>query len=218
MGCVFCEIAAGSSPAVVVHRSDRAIALLPKGGLLAPGHCLVAPLAHSTDLFDVGHEDLDATMLLVQRGPTPGTTRSKRLRACRRSSATLPSSRSESALIHFGSARASASKDSGITASVPVFGDAQELVGARQIRAAPSASRDGRGTPTPGTTDCPAATATARSIGAPLGSASLGTVCRRFVSSGPGRQAQASGSRHDGRPRECPATGRGSTPAGSAQG
>ncbi len=67
MGCVFCEIAAGSAPAVVVHRSDRAIAFLPKDGLLAPGHCLVAPLAHSTDLFDVGREDLNATMLLVQR-------------------------------------------------------------------------------------------------------------------------------------------------------
>jgi histidine triad (HIT) family protein len=67
MDCVFCEIVAGRAPAAVVHRSDRAIAFMPNDGLLAPGHCLVAPLAHSTDLFDVGDEALNATMLLVKR-------------------------------------------------------------------------------------------------------------------------------------------------------
>ena len=67
MVCVFCEIVARKAPAVVVHRSDRAIALLPRDGLLAPGHCLVAPLTHSTDLFEVDPEALNATMLLVKR-------------------------------------------------------------------------------------------------------------------------------------------------------
>ena len=67
MACVFCEIVAGRAPAAVVNRSAGAIAFLPKDGLLAPGHCLVAPLEHSTDLFDVGDEALNATMLLVKR-------------------------------------------------------------------------------------------------------------------------------------------------------
>jgi histidine triad (HIT) family protein len=67
MACVFCEIVAGRSHAVVVHRSERAIAFLPNDGLLAPGHCLVAPLEHATDLFDVGDDALNATMFLVKR-------------------------------------------------------------------------------------------------------------------------------------------------------
>jgi histidine triad (HIT) family protein len=67
MECVFCEIVAGREHANVVHRSERAIALLPKDGLLAPGHCLVAPLEHCADLFDVDEATLNATMLLVKR-------------------------------------------------------------------------------------------------------------------------------------------------------
>jgi histidine triad (HIT) family protein len=67
MVCVICEIVAGREAAAVVHRSDGAIAFLPKDGLLAPGHCLVAPLAHFTDLFDVSEEALNATMLLAKR-------------------------------------------------------------------------------------------------------------------------------------------------------
>ncbi len=46
---------------------NPAIAFPPKDGLLAPGHCLVAPLGHSADLCDVGDEALNATMLLVKR-------------------------------------------------------------------------------------------------------------------------------------------------------
>jgi histidine triad (HIT) family protein len=65
--CVFCEIVAERAPAVVVHRSNRAIAFLPKDGILPPGHVLVAPLGHAVDLFDVSEADLEATMLLVKR-------------------------------------------------------------------------------------------------------------------------------------------------------
>jgi histidine triad (HIT) family protein len=64
---VFCEIVAERAPAVVIHRTERAIAFLPNGGALAPGHSLVAPLAHAVDLFDVSNEDLEATTLLVKR-------------------------------------------------------------------------------------------------------------------------------------------------------
>ena len=67
MACVFCEIVAGRAPAVVIHRTTEAIAFLPKGGALTPGHALVAPLAHAADLFDVSQQDLEATMLLVKR-------------------------------------------------------------------------------------------------------------------------------------------------------
>ena len=67
MLCVFCEIGAGTLPAAVVHRSDRAVAFLPKDGGLAPGHCLVAPLTHATDLFDIGDDELNATIFLVKR-------------------------------------------------------------------------------------------------------------------------------------------------------
>ena len=49
------------------RRTERAIAFLPNGGALAPGHSLVAPLAHAADLFDVSNENLEATMLLVKR-------------------------------------------------------------------------------------------------------------------------------------------------------
>jgi histidine triad (HIT) family protein len=67
MPCVFCEIVARDAPAVVIHRTERAIAFLPNSGVLAPGHSLVAPLAHAVDLFDVSDQDLIATMLLVRR-------------------------------------------------------------------------------------------------------------------------------------------------------
>jgi histidine triad (HIT) family protein len=64
---VFCEIVAERAPAVVVRRTELAIAFLPNGGALAPGHSLVMPLAHAADLFDVSNEDLESTMLLVKR-------------------------------------------------------------------------------------------------------------------------------------------------------
>jgi len=67
MSCVFCEIATGRLPAKIIHRSNRAMAFLPKDGFLAPGHSLVAPLGHFTDLFDVDDETLNATMDLVRR-------------------------------------------------------------------------------------------------------------------------------------------------------
>src|ERR1700689_237751 len=67
MSCVFWEIVDERVSSVVVHRTDRAIAFLPNGAVLAPGHCLVAPLAHAVDLFDVSDQDLEATMLLVRR-------------------------------------------------------------------------------------------------------------------------------------------------------
>ena len=67
MPCVFCEIVAERAPAVVIHRTERAIAFLPKSGVLAPGHSVVTPLAHAADLFGVTNEDLKATMLLVKR-------------------------------------------------------------------------------------------------------------------------------------------------------
>ena len=65
--CPFCAIAAGDdSSAQVLFRTERVIAFVP----LHPatrGHLLVAPLAHSRDLADMGASDLHAVADGVQR-------------------------------------------------------------------------------------------------------------------------------------------------------
>lgn len=48
--CVFCRIAAGSAPAVVVHRDARCVAFATIEPL-EPGHLLLAPVGHVRDLF-----------------------------------------------------------------------------------------------------------------------------------------------------------------------
>ncbi|MGO9319610.1 MAG: HIT family protein [Solirubrobacteraceae bacterium] len=64
--CIFCKIAAGDLPALIVDEDERTIAFMD----IAPatrGHALVIPRAHSTDLLGVAGEDLSAVALACQR-------------------------------------------------------------------------------------------------------------------------------------------------------
>jgi len=64
--CIFCKIVAGELPATIVDEDERTIAFMD----IAPatrGHALVIPRAHSSDLLEVGPEDLQATVLAAQR-------------------------------------------------------------------------------------------------------------------------------------------------------
>jgi len=59
--CIFCRIAAGEIPAGVVHEDERTVAFMDINPSVR-GHVLVVPRAHSTDLHDIGPEDLAACM------------------------------------------------------------------------------------------------------------------------------------------------------------
>jgi histidine triad (HIT) family protein len=64
--CIFCKIVAGEIPATRVAEEERAIAFMD----IRPatrGHVLVIPREHSTDLIDIGPEDLSACAALAQR-------------------------------------------------------------------------------------------------------------------------------------------------------
>ena len=57
--CLFCKIAAGDIPATRVYEDERTIAFMD----INPGsrgHLLVIPREHSTDLLEIGPEDLAA--------------------------------------------------------------------------------------------------------------------------------------------------------------
>lgn len=54
--CTFCAIVAGTSPSETIYEDDHAIAfmdLLP----MTPGHCLVVPRRHVTDVFELDDDD-----------------------------------------------------------------------------------------------------------------------------------------------------------------
>jgi histidine triad (HIT) family protein len=57
--CVFCAIVAGRLPAAMVYR-DAEVAVFLDNRPLKPGHCLVVPIAHATDLSDVPPAALSA--------------------------------------------------------------------------------------------------------------------------------------------------------------
>lgn len=64
--CIFCKIVAGELPASIVDEDERTIAFMD----IAPanrGHALVIPRAHTTDLTEIGAEDLQATVIAAQR-------------------------------------------------------------------------------------------------------------------------------------------------------
>jgi len=64
-GCTFCGLLADDEFRFVARR-EAAVAFAPRGGLLAPGHTLVIPRAHSIGVLDATPPDLQAAMLLVQ--------------------------------------------------------------------------------------------------------------------------------------------------------
>ena len=66
MACVFCDIAAGRSPAHVVMADDRTMAFMDINPLVR-GHVLVIPRAHAGRLWDMSAVDGDALMRSTQR-------------------------------------------------------------------------------------------------------------------------------------------------------
>lgn len=62
---MFCGIVTGEAPATTIARSELAIALMDINPA-TPGHALVIPRSHATDLFDVAADDLAACAVLAQ--------------------------------------------------------------------------------------------------------------------------------------------------------
>jgi histidine triad (HIT) family protein len=64
--CIFCAIASGEGPAQVVDSDDRTVAFLDINPATR-GHALVIPRTHTSDLFEVSDEDLQATSAAARR-------------------------------------------------------------------------------------------------------------------------------------------------------
>jgi histidine triad (HIT) family protein len=64
--CIFCAIAAGRAPAVVVYEDEHTMAFMDINPATR-GHVLVIPKKHARDLLDVSAEDLQHVMRTVQR-------------------------------------------------------------------------------------------------------------------------------------------------------
>ena len=63
--CIFCAIAAGRAPAIVVHEDEHTMAFMDINPATS-GHVLVIPRTHACDLLDVSGEDLEHVMRTVQ--------------------------------------------------------------------------------------------------------------------------------------------------------
>lgn len=66
MGCVFCEIVAGTAPAIRIHEDDDYLAFLDIRPFTR-GHTLVIPKAHSVDLTDTPAPVLAGMLTIGQR-------------------------------------------------------------------------------------------------------------------------------------------------------
>lgn len=66
MGCVFCEIVAGTSPATRIHEDDDFLAFLDIRPFTR-GHTLVIPKSHSVDLTDTPAATLAGMLRVGQR-------------------------------------------------------------------------------------------------------------------------------------------------------
>lgn len=64
--CLFCRIVSGQIPAARVYENDQVIAFMDIGPV-NPGHVLVAPKVHATDLFDIPPETAKEVMAVSQR-------------------------------------------------------------------------------------------------------------------------------------------------------
>ena len=63
--CVFCGIVAGKVTSTTIAEIERAVAFMDNNPV-TPGHALVVPRSHATDLFDVTPDDLAACARLAQ--------------------------------------------------------------------------------------------------------------------------------------------------------
>ncbi len=61
MGCIFCKIIEGESPASIVYEDDETIAFMDIYPVTR-GHTLVVPKAHASGLFDISPELCARTM------------------------------------------------------------------------------------------------------------------------------------------------------------
>jgi histidine triad (HIT) family protein len=64
--CLFCKIVAGEVPSTRVDEDERTVAFMDLNPATR-GHLLVVPRDHSTDLHDIGAEDLAACLRMAQR-------------------------------------------------------------------------------------------------------------------------------------------------------
>ena len=64
--CIFCEIITGDAPATFVHEDEVVVAFMDINPV-TPGHVLVIPRSHATDLLDVSAEDVAACSRLAQQ-------------------------------------------------------------------------------------------------------------------------------------------------------
>ncbi len=64
--CIFCGIVAGEISSTTIARTERAIGFMDINPA-TPGHALVIPRSHATDLLDVTADDLAACILLAQQ-------------------------------------------------------------------------------------------------------------------------------------------------------
>ncbi len=65
--CTFCGIVAGEISSTTIAQSETVIALMDINPPVTPGHVLVIPRSHSTDLFDITPKDLEACVQLAQQ-------------------------------------------------------------------------------------------------------------------------------------------------------
>lgn len=63
--CIFCGIVAGEVASTTIAQNERAVAFMDINPV-TPGHALVVPRVHATDLLDVAAEDLAACVRLAQ--------------------------------------------------------------------------------------------------------------------------------------------------------
>ena len=64
--CLFCGIVDGSVPSETIHSDERTIAFMDIAPA-TPGHALVVPRTHSSDLLEIEAEDLAAAALTARR-------------------------------------------------------------------------------------------------------------------------------------------------------
>jgi histidine triad (HIT) family protein len=63
--CLFCKIVAGDLPATLVREDERTVAFMDINPATR-GHVLVVPREHSTNLLEIGREDLAACAYAAQ--------------------------------------------------------------------------------------------------------------------------------------------------------
>lgn len=64
--CIFCRIAAGQAQAYVLAEDELSVAFLDRGQA-TPGHTLVVPRTHTSDIWEISEPDLTAVIAMAKR-------------------------------------------------------------------------------------------------------------------------------------------------------